>query len=150
MRGVLLAFAILVSFGAPGLAADVSIPVQPSSQVITTSPQAVVAATDSWIKRCRKSQALSRESLILSELFAELGEITIAYETFGSPSNEAILFIAGVGSQMTAWPLDLMLALAQRGYFVVRFDNRDAGRSTHLSQPPLTEGRRLGAASAWR
>ena len=61
------------------------------------------------------------------------GDITIAYETFGSPDGAPLLLIAGTGVQMLIWPEDLCAALVERGFHVARFDNRDMGLSTHLS-----------------
>ena len=58
--------------------------------------------------------------------------IEIAYETFGAPSDPPILLVMGLGTQMIAWPDEFCDGLAQRGYFVVRFDNRDVGLSTHM------------------
>jgi pimeloyl-ACP methyl ester carboxylesterase len=64
--------------------------------------------------------------------------ITIAYETFGRPSDPAIVLVMGLGMQLLAWPAQFCAELAAEGFFVVRFDNRDVGRSTHLSalSPP--------------
>ena len=58
--------------------------------------------------------------------------IEVAYETFGSPADPPILLIMGLGTQMIAWPDPLCRDLAERGYFIVRYDNRDVGLSTHL------------------
>lgn len=58
--------------------------------------------------------------------------IEIAYETFGEPSAPPLLMVMGLGTQMIAWPDELCEDLAERGHYVVRFDNRDAGASTHL------------------
>lgn len=60
--------------------------------------------------------------------------LDICYETFGSPSDPAMLLVMGLGIQMIAWPDEVCRDLAGRGYQVVRFDNRDSGRSTHLEQ----------------
>ncbi len=60
--------------------------------------------------------------------------IDIAYETFGEQGNPAIVLIMGLGTQMIGWPDPLCEALAASGHFVVRFDNRDVGESTHLSE----------------
>jgi pimeloyl-ACP methyl ester carboxylesterase len=49
----------------------------------------------------------------------------------------------GLATQMIAWPDDFCLELAERGFHVVRFDNRDIGRSTHLDAPPPTLGQLL-------
>jgi pimeloyl-ACP methyl ester carboxylesterase len=58
--------------------------------------------------------------------------IEVAYETFGNPADPPILLIMGLGTQMIAWPDPLCRDLAERGYFIVRYDNRDVGLSTHL------------------
>ena len=71
------------------------------------------------------------------------GGITLCYETFGDPSDPAALLIMGLGAQMVAWQDDFCLELAARGLYVVRFDNRDIGRSTHLQGPPPSLGQLL-------
>jgi pimeloyl-ACP methyl ester carboxylesterase len=58
--------------------------------------------------------------------------IEIAYESFGDPGDPPVVLVMGLGTQMIAWPDDLCRDLADRGHFVVRFDNRDVGESTHL------------------
>lgn len=58
--------------------------------------------------------------------------IEIEYDTFGSPNNPALLLIMGFGAQMVTWEPDLCDMLAASGLFVIRFDNRDCGLSTHL------------------
>lgn len=58
--------------------------------------------------------------------------IDIAYESFGDPADPAVLLVMGLGTQMIAWPDQMCAALADAGHFVVRFDNRDVGLSTHL------------------
>jgi pimeloyl-ACP methyl ester carboxylesterase len=60
--------------------------------------------------------------------------IEIAYETFGEVPDPPILLVMGLGSQMLAWPDELCSDLAARGHFVIRFDNRDVGLSTHLRE----------------
>ncbi len=59
--------------------------------------------------------------------------VELAWESFGDPAAEPILLISGLGSQMIRWSLSFCEAFAAQGYRVVRFDNRDAGRSTHMS-----------------
>lgn len=59
--------------------------------------------------------------------------VELCYETFGAAAGEPMLLVMGLGTQMIAWPDAFCRDLAARGYFVVRFDNRDVGRSTHLS-----------------
>src|SRR5882757_4059865 len=75
----------------------------------------------------------------MDERFCEVGRgITLCYETFGTPADEPALLIMGLGTQMVAWHEDFCRDLAARGYYVVRFDNRDIGRSTHVDGPPPT------------
>ena len=58
--------------------------------------------------------------------------IEIEYDTFGDKRNPALVLIMGFGAQMVAWHEDFVKMLADRGHFVVRFDNRDVGLSTKL------------------
>jgi pimeloyl-ACP methyl ester carboxylesterase len=53
------------------------------------------------------------------------------------------LLIMGLGAQMLGWHEELCAALAARGFFVVRYDNRDSGRSTHLVDDPEPTFREL-------
>ncbi len=66
------------------------------------------------------------------EQFARVGEIDLCYETFGSERDPALLLVMGLGTQMILWDERFCEELAGRGFFVVRFDNRDVGRSTIL------------------
>ena len=69
------------------------------------------------------------------ELFADAGRgIELCYQTLGAESDPPMLLVAGIGSQMVNWPDGLCEALADRGFRVVRFDNRDCGRSTWLTE----------------
>src|SRR5919205_12463 len=63
---------------------------------------------------------------------AQVGEIELAYETFGDPGDPPVLLVMGLATQMIGWPDEFCSGLAERGLFVVRFDNRDIGLSTHL------------------
>ncbi len=76
----------------------------------------------------------------MTEEFVDVGGgITLCYERFGDPSDPPMLLIMGLATQMIAWHDDLCAELADRGFHVVRFDNRDAGRSTHMDfRPPTT------------
>ena len=58
--------------------------------------------------------------------------VELEYESFGPAQAPAILLIMGLGAQMILWDEEFCEALAQRGYRVFRFDNRDVGRSTKL------------------
>ncbi len=64
--------------------------------------------------------------------------INIAYESIGKTDGQPILLIQGTGEPLTSWPTELCQQLADAGYRVIRFDNRDTGLSTHLDSlgPP--------------
>ena len=61
------------------------------------------------------------------------GDVTIYYETFGDPGDPALLMVNGLGSQCIAYRSEWCQRFADRGLFVIRFDNRDVGLSTHFS-----------------
>jgi len=65
--------------------------------------------------------------------------IEIAYETFGNASTEPLLLIHGLSWQMIMWDREFCELLADRGYFVIRFDNRDVGRSTVLDEAGIPD-----------
>jgi pimeloyl-ACP methyl ester carboxylesterase len=58
--------------------------------------------------------------------------IELCYQTFGDPSGAPLLLIMGLGGPMTWWDPRLCALLAERGFFVIRFDNRDVGRSSRV------------------
>jgi pimeloyl-ACP methyl ester carboxylesterase len=61
--------------------------------------------------------------------------IDIAYERMGDPSDPTLLLIMGLGAQLLSWDDDLCLALVDRGFEVIRYDNRDVGLSTKVDVP---------------
>ena len=71
---------------------------------------------------------------------ARANGIDICYEIFGDAAAEPMLLIMGLGAQMVLWDDDFCLKLAARGFRVIRFDNRDIGKSSKL-----TGGKPLGA-----
>jgi pimeloyl-ACP methyl ester carboxylesterase len=60
--------------------------------------------------------------------------ISVEYETAGNPGHPPLLLIMGIGGQLIAWDDDFVDALVARGFYVVRFDNRDVGRSTWFDE----------------
>lgn len=86
------------------------------------------------------------------ELFAPSNGIEIAYQEIGDPDGEPLLLVMGLATQMLAWDETFCTMLAERGFRVVRFDNRDIGRSTQIEAagvPGRTDmlfGRRGSAA----
>jgi pimeloyl-ACP methyl ester carboxylesterase len=77
----------------------------------------------------------------MPEQFADVGRgITLCYEEFGQRGDPPVLLIMGLATQMIGWPDEFCRQLAEEGFHVVRFDNRDCGRSTHLASRPPTPG----------
>lgn len=69
----------------------------------------------------------------MAEQFARgVNGIDFCYETFGDPAHEPLLLIMGLGAPLTWWDVEFCAELAGRGFYVVRFDNRDCGRSSWL------------------
>src|SRR5436853_6628944 len=63
---------------------------------------------------------------------AAVNGIELEYDTFGDRSHPPLVLIMGLGAQMILWEEDFCRDLAARGFFVVRFDNRDIGLSSQL------------------
>ena len=68
---------------------------------------------------------------------AQTNGIELEYETFGDPSKPAMLLIMGLGVQMLGWDERFCQMLVDRGFFVIRFDNRDIGLSTKIEDGPM-------------
>jgi pimeloyl-ACP methyl ester carboxylesterase len=66
---------------------------------------------------------------------AVVNGIEIHHETIGDPADPTMLLIMGLGTQMIGWDIEFCRSLADRGFHVVRYDNRDVGLSTHFDEP---------------
>jgi pimeloyl-ACP methyl ester carboxylesterase len=86
------------------------------------------------------------------EQMTPVNGIELAYQEMGDPDGEPLLLVMGLATQMIAWNEEFCALLADRGFRVVRFDNRDIGRSTKLddagvpSRVDMLAGRRATAA----
>ncbi len=70
------------------------------------------------------------------EQLVEVGDgMRLCYRAAGDPADPALLLIAGLGQQLNVWPAALVEGLVERGLYVVRFDNRDVGRSDRVDSP---------------
>ncbi|MFG2739412.1 alpha/beta fold hydrolase [Streptomyces chartreusis] len=74
--------------------------------------------------------------------------VSLAYETFGDPGDSPVLLVMGFGAQMLAWHEDFCRALAYRGRYVIRYDNRDCGLSTKFDDHPVDMGKFIAAVSS--
>ncbi len=73
--------------------------------------------------------------------------IQIEHETFGESSSPPLLLIMGLGAQMIFWDEEFCEQLAKRGHYVIRFDNRDIGLSTHFDEAGVPDV--MQAVNAW-
>src|SRR3978361_116595 len=78
--------------------------------------------------------------------------IELCYQEMGDPDGHPLILVMGLATQMIAWDREFCSLLADRGSRVIRFDNRDIGRSTKLRDaglPPRVDmllGRKGSAA----
>jgi pimeloyl-ACP methyl ester carboxylesterase len=86
------------------------------------------------------ADATTSDVTVSEEQVAHLPEgLDICFQTFGDPSDRPLLLVMGLGGPMTWWPVDLCNRLAREGFFVIRYDNRDTGRSTRLRQHRVSQ-----------
>lgn len=75
----------------------------------------------------------------MSERFVDVGRgIELCYEELGSPEDPTVLLVMGLGLDLCWWRDALCSDLVARGFRVIRFDNRDVGRSTHVTGPGVS------------
>lgn len=82
---------------------------------------------------------------------AHANGIELEYETFGRDEDPALLLVMGLGAQMILWDEELCGAFVDRGFRVIRFDNRDVGLSTrldHLGVPNVPAALQAAATGA--
>lgn len=79
--------------------------------------------------------------------FARVGALSIAYERLGPPDAPTVLLVGGLGQQLIGWEPEWCMRFVERGWAVVRYDNRDVGLSTHLHDlGPVDFARVTGSA----
>ncbi|MGW8726178.1 alpha/beta fold hydrolase [Streptomyces sp. NPDC055808] len=74
--------------------------------------------------------------------------LSLSYESFGDPGDPAVLLVMGFGTQMLGWHEGFCRALADRGRYVIRYDNRDCGLSTKFDDHPVDMGEFIAAVSS--
>jgi pimeloyl-ACP methyl ester carboxylesterase len=68
------------------------------------------------------------------EQLIQVNGLEIAYDAFGHPHDPPLLLIGGLGMTLVGWDEEFCRQLARHGYWVLRYDNRDAGHSSKLDQ----------------
>jgi pimeloyl-ACP methyl ester carboxylesterase len=71
----------------------------------------------------------------MPETISKVNGIELGHETFGSPDGRPLLMIMGLASQMIWWDDELCETLASEGFYVIRFDNRDAALAGQSVNP---------------
>ena len=71
--------------------------------------------------------------------------LPITYDTFGNSSHSPLLLVMGLGAQMTAWDDEFCAQLAAQDLFVIRYDNRDVGLSSHFDDQGVPDMQQLAA-----
>ncbi len=83
------------------------------------------------IRSRRNPGPTETEVVVSGELFAPVSAgVELCYQTYGDPDSEPLLLVMGLGGPMTWWNSDLCTLLARQGFYVIRYDNRDTGRSS--------------------
>src|SRR6478609_7086000 len=106
------------------------------NRVIELSPPPIAGSSQMDSEPATSSQTISVPQQ--PPQMARCNGIELCYEIFGADDAEPMLLIMGLGAQMIHWDDEFCSQLAARGFRVIRFDNRDIGKSTRL-----TGGKRL-------
>jgi pimeloyl-ACP methyl ester carboxylesterase len=72
-----------------------------------------------------------------AECIAAVGGVKLCYQTFGDSEAPPLLLVMGLSTQMILWDEQFCQRLADEGFWVIRFDNRDVGRSSVLHDAPV-------------
>ncbi|MEB0045009.1 MULTISPECIES: alpha/beta hydrolase [unclassified Pseudomonas] len=81
------------------------------------------------------SFAASRCDVNVPTEWVDLDQVSLAYQSVGRASDPALLLVMGLGGQLIHWPDEVVVALCQQGFRVIRYDNRDVGLSTWRQAP---------------
>jgi pimeloyl-ACP methyl ester carboxylesterase len=80
------------------------------------------------------SRSRTPDVAVSGELFAPVTpDVELCYQTFGDPDGDPLLLVMGLGGPMIWWDAELCRQLAGQGFYVVRYDNRDTGRSSRIA-----------------
>jgi pimeloyl-ACP methyl ester carboxylesterase len=83
----------------------------------------------------------------LNTQFVQSNGIRMAYEEFGDADAPVVLLVAGLYNQLIRWPLEFCDLLVERGFRVIRFDNRDIGLTDKMEGEVAPSFLRLGLNS---
>jgi threonine dehydrogenase-like Zn-dependent dehydrogenase len=83
-------------------------------------------------RRVRRRRLMNRLVQYTPERLVLANRLTLCYDAFGDADHPPVVLIMGMGAQMIGWDDEFCEQLAAQGFYVVRFDNRDAGRSSRF------------------
>ncbi|MET3961051.1 pimeloyl-ACP methyl ester carboxylesterase [Marmoricola sp. OAE513] len=85
------------------------------------------------IRSRRAAETAPAEIVVSRTMSAPVSaRIELCYQTYGDPADEPLLLVMGLGGPMTWWDPELCTLLARQGFYVIRYDNRDTGKSTRV------------------
>lgn len=73
----------------------------------------------------------------------KMNNVELCYEVFGEKNSDVIVLIPGLGSQMIRWDITFCNLLVEKGFKVIRFDNRDSGSSVFNAKREIPSGKRI-------
>ncbi|MCP1298181.1 alpha/beta hydrolase [Chryseobacterium sp. S0630] len=73
----------------------------------------------------------------------KMNDVELCYEVFGEKNSDVIVLIPGLGSQMIRWDITFCNLLVEKGFKVIRFDNRDSGSSVFNAKREIPSGKRI-------
>jgi pimeloyl-ACP methyl ester carboxylesterase len=86
----------------------------------------------------------------MPEQYVRANSIRLAYEQFGQAEHPAIILVMGLGTQLIGWPVAMCEGLADKGFRVIRFDNRDSGLSEKMENAHIPQAASLMLRSRLR
>jgi len=89
--------------------------------------------TGSSLNTTESNLKINEESLVAKATLIKTLSVELFSESFGSVKNPAMLLIMGSGCQGLFWPKEFCETLAKKGLYVIRYDNRDTGRTTYTN-----------------
>jgi pimeloyl-ACP methyl ester carboxylesterase len=104
--------------------------------VSAVSPVSPISPVVALTEPLTAASAASRCDVQSPTALATVGELRLAYQSIGRTSDPALLLVMGLGGQLIHWPDEVLLALCEQGFRVIRFDNRDVGLSTWSQGAP--------------
>jgi pimeloyl-ACP methyl ester carboxylesterase len=119
------------------------------ASMLGTSPDRTIGMAT--VQSCPLARALGEASRVSSVAMPQAMTregVSLAFETYGSPTDPPVLMVMGFGTQLIGWPRGFCRRLASGGRFVISFDNRDCGLSTKFDRQGAPLEQIIAGASA--